>query len=349
LAEFCKRPRACQGRAPDDVPAVTAVAVSPTLQEVGAGLSNGAVVRIAVRGSQVLGYLAPSGGARGDAVSRLAFSPDGRLVATAHRGGQIRVHRLDDSKSLEAGVQKRISGLAFYDDRTLLTTGLDQRRGMFQLSEDRLQIVKRKFLPEVEPRDQDAAAQWNSLTIDPRTREIAATRNSGVFLFTLEDWESGAGIFPAEEQHDLEKTRSKIYSAFRFGTILVDGSKDGVQRMHDLENGGTILLPAVHGEVRDQFPDATGTLVFSLDGENQLSVTDAIHRRKLLAVSLPVIDGQDAGGAEFAPRLHAICKAHDVPALQQCVIATGLGSDQSRIAVFPISAATSRWSTILSF
>lgn len=61
----------------------------------------------------------------------LAFSPDGRLLASAHRGGDVHVWEVDTGRHLRRlrGVQESMTAVVFTDDRRLAAAGRDVDSG----------------------------------------------------------------------------------------------------------------------------------------------------------------------------------------------------------------------------
>lgn len=334
----------------DDVGTATSVSVAPDLEHVAVGLDDGRVLRISVKKRSPVGFYGPAKPQGLGPVTRLAFSPDGTKLAAAHSGGRIYAINVATHKSIDVATHNRLTGLAFIDDHTLASAGLDQRRGYFELSSDGGEIAVAEFHPATAPRE-DRAQQWNSLAFDPGSGSLIATQNSGATLFTRQQWREDMPPKTVIDQYKLDPPSDHILFSHRFGELLVDGGADGIQRVHTLrpltppplkgaspESTPTTIIGGRRDWIARQYFDDTGTLMFAIDGNGTLRVTDTLHRRAIAAIDLPMardVNTLDERKKLFSNDMHVACHTStDSPVdRQSCVIATTLGVDQTRIGL----------------
>ena len=340
----------------EDIGTAISVAVAPNLEHVAVGLSDGRVLRVSVTRRSPAGFYGPAKPSGLGPVTRLAFSTDGTRLAAAHAGGRIfaidvATQNVATQRRVEVATHNRLTGLAFIDDRTLVTAGLDQRRGYFELTPDGREVAVTEFHPAVPPRVA-RAEEWNSLTFDPDSSSLVATRNSGVTLFTREEWRKDGLPDDVTEKYQLDPPADHVLFSHRFGELLVDGGADGIQRVHTLrplapvqsmnpstESTPTTIIGGKRDWIARQYFDDSGTLMFAIDGNGTLRVTDTLNKRAIAAIDLPM--ARDANSVEerrklFAVDMHVVCRPRpDSHASRQtCVIATTLGADKTRIGLF---------------
>lgn len=338
IADLCAKAPMCAGAGLNDNIGASAVVVSPDLEHLALGLESGAILKVDVASGAVEGVYASAALDSNSPVRRLAFSPDATSLASVTDEGTIRVHLLTTGATLVAGTQTRLTGLVFYDNHTLLSTGLDQRRGLFEISQDR-SAISSTFLPAAVPRSDDANKQWNSLSIDRSKNTIIATLNAGAVEFTREEWSRDPIPQLLAEKNSIGPSTHKVRVANKFKGILVDGSHDGIQRVSNLEEKTSTLISGRRDPIVHQYWDASGTVVFSMDSANVLRAIDAVHERGLLAIELPASfdEGSARSRKEYKPDLSVVCASDSAPsAHQRCVIAATLGPAQNRISLFTL-------------
>src|SRR4029079_19807237 len=162
----------------------------------------------------------------------------------AHSAGGIFVIDVATQKQTKIATHNKLTGLVFIDNHTLLSAGLDQRRGYFELTSDGHGVEVAEFHPAVPPRV-NRADEWNSLAFDRDSNSLIATRNAGPILFTRLQWREEKVPQDAIEQYKLDTPGDHILFSHRFGELLVDGSADGIQRVHTLRPMAPIAIKGI--------------------------------------------------------------------------------------------------------
>ncbi|MCH7760568.1 hypothetical protein IIA15_04090 [candidate division TA06 bacterium] len=159
-------------------------------------------------------------------VSRLAFSPDGEILATIAAGAPVRLWNSKTGKELAnlKYIALRAWDVAFSPDGTTLAMS-GSGRGLVFLMDVATRKPLRKL--EVNPSNPDSAG-WADLAFSPDGRTIAAGSWGG--FITIWDWQTGEWL--RQIQASSRRVGSLAFSPD--GKSLLSGSEDKTVKLWDV-------------------------------------------------------------------------------------------------------------------
>lgn len=248
----------------------TATAISPNGDKVAIGFENGSLELRLLQIEQTDVITQPNAHTRD--IQRLAFSSDGKLLASASLDNTAKLWKVEDRqltliKTIEH--QKGVNAVAFSrDDKMLFTASYDGKMGAFNVDTQEL-----KFYPLYQ--EAMNSVNWNITGTTALT-----TSDHQAFLWKNGNWQQPAATYPKQERITwwaaLSPDAQQVALVGEYFEVKIHPSE---QSAYDLLGHRQSVLRAIFS------PD--GQQLATVSGDNTVKFWDLLQRSELFTIKLP--------------------------------------------------------------
>ncbi len=218
-----------------------------------------------------------------DAVTHIAFSPDGKRLVTASSDHTARVWNLQTKESLVlSGHANRVNTAVFsHDGRFILTASNDQTARLWDLTKGGESRVLRRQTNEPTHLN-DVSAAWFSpdgklIVTTSKPVELADSEGKTAADYSALVWNGATGAFMAELKGHESWINSAAFSPN--SKLIVTASNDGTTRVWEATTGKTVKELAAEGNalfVTNASFDNSGSLILTRSDDGIARVRDVV-------------------------------------------------------------------------